>query len=391
MAPAPTERVVTKGFLLLVGGHFLQALGYATMLLLPLYLTHLGANRTQIGAIMASSAVGGLLFRPLVGWSLDSLGRRPTLLAGTVMLSMGMGLVFFVHDVGPLAYVQRIIYGIGVGALFPAYFTFAADLVPESRRTEGLALFGASGLLPLAVNPLVREMGVQSGDLRLFFPVVGVVILCSIFFILPLKEPPRERAGTSVGISGALKALANNRLLPVWLATVIFSSLVACFFAFATVTAENRGVGRPAAIWFSYAAAAVSVRVGGGRLPDRVGTWNVIAPALACYVVASLLVASGWSTSAFLLAGAVAGVGHGYCFPTLASQVVTRTPNFLRGSGLAMYTAIWELSALGLTPLYGRVADAFDDATMFALLSVMSTAVLGVWTLAEHRLGREPE
>ena len=374
---------------MLIGGHFLQAFGYSTMLLLPLYLDYLNASRTEIGAIMASAAVGGLIFRPLVGWSLDVLGRRPTLIAGTIMLAAGMGLVFFVHTIGPLVYVQRVVMGIGTGALFTGYFTFAADLVPESRRTEGIALFGISGLLPLGLNPVVREIGISSPDLRFFFPVVGGIILLSLLFIVPLKEPPREAVRTRVGIRGAIRALTKKRLIPVWCATLVFAGLVAVFFTFATVTAEHRGVGRPAAIWFAYAVAACTVRLGGGRLPDRVGTWNIVAPAVGCYGVASLLVASGWSTQAFLLAGVFAGIGHGYCFPVLASQVVTRTPNFLRGSGLAMYTALWELSRLVLTPMYGYIADRFDDATMFSLLVICSVFVLAIWAVLEHTMGRE--
>lgn len=380
--------MVTKPFLLLIGGHFLQALGYSTMLLLPLYLDYLDASRTEIGAIMASAAVGGLFFRPLVGWSLDVLGRKPTLIVGTVLLSVGMSLVFFVRDVGPLAYIQRIVYGLGTGALFTGYFTFAADLVPESRRTEGLALFGISGLLPLALNPLVSEAGVSSPNLRYFFPAVGGLILLSLLFILFLEEPKRETARFRIGIRGAIRALANRRLVPVWCATTIFAGLVAVFFAFATVTAEHRGIGRPAAIWFAYAAAACTIRLSGGRLPDKIGTWNIVAPALACYGVAALLVADGWTTQAFLLAGVFAGIGHGYCFPVLASQVVSRTPAFLRGSGLAMYTAVWELSALSLTPMYGMIADSYDDATMFAMLVVNSALVMAGWAVLEHKLGR---
>ena len=382
-----SDRLLTRAFVLLIGGHFLQALGYSTMLLLPLYLDHLGAMRLQIGQIMASAAVGGLLFRPLIGWGLDAVGRKPTLIAGTITLATGMSLVFFVTDIGVVAYVQRIVYGIGVGACFTGYFAFAADLIPESRRTEGLALFGVSGLLPLALNPVVRELGIAKEDLRYFFPCVALLILSSLLFLIPLKEPPRTEPKRKIRLTAAMRALSESRLLSVWLATIIFSSMVATFFAFATVVGEHRGIGRPALIWFAYAAAACVVRVGGGKLPDKVGTWNIIAPALACYGAAALLVASGWSVTTFMLAGALAGVGHGYCFPVLASQVVTRTPNYLRGSGMAMYTAVWELASLVLTPFYGSIADSFDDATMFSSLAVISTVALVVWVIAEHYLG----
>ena len=139
----------TRNFVALLVAHFLQATGYASLLLLPLYLQHLGASRTEIGLVMATAGVSGLLCRPLVAWGLDGFGRKPTLLIGTALLVVGMALIGGVDRIGWVVYVARAVIGIGIGALFTGYFTFAADVVPVSRRTEGLAIFGISGLVPL--------------------------------------------------------------------------------------------------------------------------------------------------------------------------------------------------------------------------------------------------
>ena len=100
--------------MLLVFAHLLQALGYASMLLLPLYLQHLGASRTEIGAMMATAAVAGLLTRPLVAWSLDRMGRKPTLFVGTLLLVVSMVMIAAIDSLGALIYIERAIFGIGV-------------------------------------------------------------------------------------------------------------------------------------------------------------------------------------------------------------------------------------------------------------------------------------
>jgi MFS family permease len=379
----------TRYFLLLVVGHFLQALGWASSILLPLYLDHLEATRTEIGAIMAAGSIGGLLFRPVVAWSLDTLGRKPTLVAGTLVLATAVALVFFVREVGWFAYAQRFLYGIGVGALFTGYFTFAVDYIPVERRTEGIALFGVSGLLPLALSPIVDGIGLQGEALLYVFPAASLGILASLLALAPVPESRRQPPPEPVRLRPVLRALRQPPLRPVWLAAVVFSCLVATFMTFATVVAEGRGMARPTHLWVAYAAGAIGIRVFGGRLPDRIGPANLIAPALALYVAASLLVAASWSASGFIVAGGLAGLGHGYCFPVLTSQVVTRSPEHLRGTGLTMFTSLWELSALLLTPLFGRVADLFDDATMFSLLALSGVLVLAFWVRLEHRHGGE--
>lgn len=388
VAPDPRP-LVTTAFVRLVIGHFLQALGYSSMLLFPMYLDHLGANRGKIGAIMAASAVGGLTFRPIVAWSLDRIGRRVTLWAGTLTVVVSMAMVGFVTTPGPAAYVCRFLFGAGSGALLTAYFTCAADMVPIERRTEGIALFGISGLAPLVINPFSGALGIDAPALRWYFPALAVVVAASLLAVRRLPEPPRapESKVASYSLRTVMAELTARSLLPTWLATVVFSGLTAVFFAFATVAAEHRGASPPEGLWLTYALGAIAVRLFGGRLPDRIGTRNLVAPALAAYAGAALLVAQARGDAAFLGAGLLGGVGHGYCFPVLTSQVVTRSADRIRGSALSMFTAIWEMSALTLTPLFGRFADETDDAAMFALGAVCAVVGLSVWAAMESAMG----
>lgn len=379
-------RLLTAPFALLIVAHFLASLGFASMLLLPLYLDWLGAGRAEIGAIMAAAAVGGLISRPLVGIALDALGRRATLIVGHLFAVLGLSLVWFIVDMDTTTWVMRILFGVGEGAMFAGYFTFAADLIPEERRTEGIAVFGISGLLPLMVSPLATVIGVNPPDLRWFIPAVGVLVGLSALCLLPIPEPPStERPRLSW--TDALAALRDRPLWPVWLATIIFSGMVGLFMAFTTVVAQRRGVSFPTGMWLTYAGGAATVRLIGARLPDRVGPTNMVAPSLACYILA-LFVTTGASTSAgFLLAGLLAGLGHGYCFPVLTSQVIGRTPDAYRGSAMSLFTALWGLSALVLNPLGGALADAWGDGAMFTTAAGMAILTMVLWTAMEHRLG----
>lgn len=355
------------------------------MLILPLYLGHLGASRTEIGTIMGAASIGGLLLRPMAGWAIDALGRRPTLIAGTLVLAAGMFVTGGVDRVGPLIYVARILVGIGAGTLFTAYFTAAADVIPVARRTEGIALFGISGLAPMAINGVLGRVELPVAELRWIFPAIGVLVLTSLIAVVPLPES--RQAPPTPAPTGIARVLLARPLWSVWIATGAFSALVAVFMAFVTVTAARRGVAVPTDVWFTYAAGAVAVRLFGARLPSRIGPHNMVAPALALYVCACLLAASVESDRGFLLAGLCAGLGHGYCFPVLTGQVVDRSPARNRGSALATFTAEWELMALSLTPLFGLVADHFDDRTMFGLAAIGAIGGLAAWAAVEHRAG----
>ncbi len=380
------DAVVTKPFMALTTAHFLASLGQSPLLLLPVYLEAIGATRAQIGLIMPTAAVGGLVFRPAIGWSLDRLGRKTTLLLGTLLCVASLVMLLAVRDLGPLVYLNRLLFGLGVGALFTGYFAFAADLVPQSRRTEGIALFGVSGLLPMAFNPFIDKLGIAPLDLRWFFPCLAVVIALSLPFLALAKEPHSARPKGKTSLRASLTLLTQRSLWPVWCVAFVFAGVMSAFMDFASVAAKARGVVEVGPIWLAYAAGSIGIRLLGAKLPDRLGTSNVLTPAIASYAVALLLAAHAQDPLGFTLAGLFGGFGHGYCFPILTSQVVTRAPEAQRGSAMSMFTTVWTAAALIVSPLMGSVADAFDDRAMFSLAALLVVGGMGAWAILEHRL-----
>ena len=349
--------ILTRPFALLFVGHFLQALGYSTMLLLPLYLDWLGASRSEIGAAMAAASVGGLAARPVIAWGLDHWGRRKVLVVGTVLLTAGMLSVGLVDRMGPGVYAMRILVGIGTGTLFTGYFTLAGDVIPAQRRTEGLALFGISGLVPLVLNAVAPGIGVSPPLLRWFFPVVGLVILSSLLPLSGVQERAVAVERSPFSWGAVRRALGARTLAPVWLATLVFAGMVAVFMAFATVAAEARGLGNPGMVWLTYALGALSVRLFGATLPERVGPSKIAALALVCYSLSFFLAAEATDVAGFAWSGLCAGIGHGYCFPVLSGQVISRSPEALRGTAMSAFTGLWGLTRLCL--LY--TSDAADE------------------------------
>jgi MFS family permease len=380
-------RILTRPFGFLVAAHALQALGFSSMLLLPLYLDYLGADRGQIGLVMAAASLGGLAGRPLVGWGLDVKGRRPVLFVGTVVLVAGMFLIGAITELSWLVYLMRILVGLGSGALFTGYFTFAADIIPESRRTEGIALFGVSGLLPLLINPFADQIGVEPPDLRWFFPVMGLCVAASLLFLPAVPEPTGTRSPDRVTLRSALDALRRVRLAPVWTATAVFAALVAIFMSFATVTAEARGAENPSTVWLTYALGAVMVRLVGAKLPEKLGPSLVGGAALLSYALAFVVLAQATTGTHFAIAGLLGGFGHGYCFPVLMSQVVTRSPDALRGVAVAAFTGLWGISRLFSAPSFGEIADRWGDSTMLYLAAALGVLGVVAWAVLERLLG----
>jgi MFS family permease len=126
---------------------------------LPGFLQGLGAGEAHIGRLMAAQALGAILAWPFIGRARDTRGRRVVILAGVSLFVTVVGLYLSIDALGPRVYGIRLLDGVAQAATmwYTALFTHAADVVPAERRTEGLAIFGVSGLVPIG-------LGAQSGD-----------------------------------------------------------------------------------------------------------------------------------------------------------------------------------------------------------------------------------
>ncbi len=128
---------------------------YLLMPLLPLYLKDtFHSTKDIIGAVLSGYTIAALVARPISGFLVDSFPRKKVLL--TVYF------LFFIFFAGYLAAgslllfaVLRTLHGAPFGALTVANSTVAIDVLPSSRRSEGIGYYGLSNNLAMATGPTV--------------------------------------------------------------------------------------------------------------------------------------------------------------------------------------------------------------------------------------------
>jgi len=269
-------------------------------------------------------------------------------------------------SIGPWIYVVRILHGVGEAMLFTALFTYAADCVPERRRTEGLMLFGVSGMLPIALSGVLGDVILAHADYDALFFAALVLAAIALVLALPLTEMANVVVGPDEeGARGFRNVLRQTDLLPIWAITTVFAIALAAMFIFIKPYVEKVGIGSVGGFFSAYAGVALVFRVFLGWIPDRVGAKRVLFPALAVQAAGFLLLAFAVDDHQVLLAGAFCGAGHGYVFPLLFGMVVSRARDVDRGSAMAIYTALFDFGVLIGGPLLGAVIDAYGYTRMY--------------------------
>ena len=368
-------RLYSRAFALAFVANFLHSLALFGYLHLPGFLAERGADELTIGMVVGTMFAAAVALRPLAGRLLDTRGRRVLARWGSVLHVLVTLAYLFVDEVGPLLILVRVLHGAAQAVLFATLFTIAADVAPPSRRTQGIALFGVSGLLPMSLAGLIGDAILAHADyFELFLATVVAATLGAAASWLLEDSRPVVHAGGPGPRSFFATAMAPT-LRPLWLLGFSFGVALASYNTFLRTFIDHAGVGSMGLFYSVYSAAAIALRLALGWLPDRVGLRRTLAPALMATVVGLWLLSGADSNLDVALAGLLTGSGHAFVFPILSALVVMRAEDHERGAALSMYTALFDLGMLVGAPALGAVLERTDYGTMF--LTAAAVAVMG--------------
>ena len=377
---AAVEPLFTPRFWLACSVHFCGAMAMSFYILFPLFVRHLGGSEFTIGLYAGLTGAAAVAARLPVGRWLDTLGRHRVLtIAGLLHVVAWLGFLS-IGTLGMRSAFLVVVYGVAAGSLFATYFTYASDITPISRRSEGIALFSIWGMMPNGLGPLLGEFLINRSGFHVYCLVAAAFAFMSLCLGQFLPETARPMGKESAGVAPATAGVRNRALLFVLATTFVFGAAVNGVFTFLAPFAQTRGGGPVGGFFMSYAFAAVAVRVLTGRLPDRLGLVRVLIPALILYAGGVLLVPHASRTLALIVVGALCGAGHGYAFPIFNVLALEQVPPMYRGRAVSWLTAMFDLGNTVANPVLGAIAEWAGFQVMFTVvgLSVLGAAV-AVW------------
>jgi MFS family permease len=355
----------TRTFVLCALANFAQAVSFSLFLHFPGFLQELGARESEIGFLVALTALSAVALGPCVGRLIDRRGRRPVIVGGNLLNVGVVGLYLTVQALSPALYVVRILHGVAETMLYSALFTYAADIVPPARTAQGLALFGVSAMLSITLGGVIGDAALAWGSYRaLFLTSLGCAI-AGLALALPLAESTGLAAHAAKPPRPFRATLCQPNLAPLWLVTWMFFFAQAGVFVFLKTYVLATGFGTLGAFFTVYTLTAIVQRLGLGWVPDRLGLSRVLGPSLLAFAVGLLLLSTAGSAWEVWTAGVFCGIGHGYAFPILLGLVNRRARVTERGAAMAIYTTIDNGAVLVAGPVLGFLIETMGYAPMF--------------------------
>jgi predicted MFS family arabinose efflux permease len=288
---------------------------------------------------------------------------------------------------GPLLWVLFLSQRVLQIALFTTMLTYGADSLPIEHRTQGLALFGLSGLFPIALGGIAGDLVIDAFGFTALFVLASTASVVSWLLVwrLPLLPVLGRRPRR-----GFWASLAQRNLLPVWFVTLFFSIGLETLFTFTRTYVNDRQIGSTGLFFGVYGVAAAAMRILGGRHYDRIPQRPLLAWALVSYGLSLGVLAVAASVPLLVLAAILGGVAHGAVFPVLTSQVVSRARTAERGSAMSIFTSIFDIALLLAAPTVGFLIDGFDYRLAFGVVAIALGAGAVVFAIWDRRTVVDP-
>ncbi len=351
---------------------------YVLTPLLPLYLSeHFGATKDMIGLVLSGYTITALVIRPFSGYMVDSFPRKTVL-----MIAFGAFAIFFAGYLAAstllLFTIVRTLHGGPFGTLTTANATVAIDVLPSSRRTEGIGYYGLSNNLAMALAPTIGIWIFQLTKSFEFLFWLALVVACAGWLVdatvkLPSKEIVRNKTKLS---------LDRFFLLRGWLLGL---NMVAFGFSFGVLSnylaiygKEVMGITGGTGTYFLLCSIGLMAsRLQGskalrqGRVTFNAGSGMVIS--LIGYTLFILVPNDvGYYGSALLI-----GLGNGHMWPAFQNMTINVAQNNQRGTANSTILISWDIG-MGLGILLGGViAEYFGyGAAFWTVVAVNATGVL---------------
>lgn len=320
------DKLWTKDFILItVISFFIFFAFYILIAVLPLYLVDsLKVGADKVGLVVTLFLLAAILVRPFSGQWVSKYSQKKILVYASVAFLIATMLYPFATNIGALL-LLRIFHGITFGIMTTVKGTICAELIPTSRRGEGLSYFSMAMGLAMVIGPYLGLNMVSKDAYNTAFIICMIISAVNVILAQAMKIPEKTEKLKAVSTQGRFewKDLFDKKAAPFALSTFILACAYSGVSAFLSVYAKELGLIEAASYFFlTYAVFLLLARPFTGRWADKFGTKVIIYPCLILFAVGMFLLSQAHSSAIILIAGAIIGIGYGSVTPIFQAQTI---------------------------------------------------------------------
>ncbi|MDO4581452.1 MAG: MFS transporter [Bacillota bacterium] len=378
-----SERLWTRDFLAMAALNLLLSVsGNMLVPTMPFYIIDLGGNEFIVGFIAACYSAFALIMRPFSGWMLDNISRKQIFYLSVVLLML-IPIGYALIPILAMVLAMRCFHGMVWAAASTAANTNICDILPKSRFGEGIAYYGLTNSLSMALAPMFGLFLFERFGYTVLF---GGVSACALLVLLLLSrvsitelERSERTAAERLPLLLRLAKLFNRDALPASITMFLSSLPGGAVSSFIALYAAAEGIGS-GGLYFTFMAIFTGVcRLFSGKTADKNGEGVLVYIGDCSFLLGLVLLIFGHSPLTFYLSACFYGIGYGLTIPALQAMSVRIVPLRRRGSASSTFLCSWDVS-FGLGGIIGgALVTWLGYRPMFAILGLSLFAAMAYY------------
>jgi len=347
------------------------------------------ASTNTAGLVAGIFIIGALIGRLGTGRIIEGIGSKRVLTFSTAFFIVTSALYFTAVNL-PLLIIVRLLHGIFFGAASTATGTIVAQIIPGSRRGEGIGCYSLGAILAVALGPFVGMLLIQGTDFKMIFMVTSILAAGSFALSFLVDEPAcklsvqdQGKAVNNFQVSNFLELKA----VPISIVTLIIGFSYSGVLTFVSLYTKEIHLSEAASFYFLVYAVVVFVsRPFSGRIFDVRGANFVAYPCLFIYAIGMLLFSQAGSGIALLLAGAIIGLGYGNFVSCAQAISIREVPPHRLGLATATFFIFVDLG-FGVGPyLLGSLVPFIGYRGLFFMMTIVILATVPLYWFLHGRI-----
>ncbi len=390
------ERLFTRSYILMCLANFLTAFSFFLLVpTLPFYLVDkFGIEPNVVGLVLSCYVLAVLCVRPFAGFVADMFPRKRVYIISYIAFALSFVGYLFVYSDIIYFILLRIVHGFAFGALNTTGNTLVIDIMPSSRRGEGLGYFGVTNNLAMAFGPMVGLFIISDGNYMLLFTIALFTAVLGCLFAALVKVKEKQCIERKGGVLSVDRFLLVEGI-PASLAFFMLAIPYGMTSSYIAIYASEVGITVGAGLFFTVQGAGLIVsRLLSGKQVDKGFITRTIAIGIVIALVgvvgeASLSAVCGLDVeSGYLLyffSAFLIGYGFGTIFPAFNTLFINMAPHSRRATANATYLTGWDVG-IGAGMLLGGAlsVNGYSGSFSFAAILVVAALVYFVTFVSGH-------
>ncbi len=341
---------------------------YILLTALPIQLTkEFGGGADQAGLLLTLFLIAAIVIRPFAGKWVGTGSQKKILIYSAIAFFIGALFYPFVTNIWAL-YILRILHGFTFGIITTVKGTICAEVIPDSRRGEGLSWFSLAMGLAMVIGPVIglnlANVGLYNTAYIICIVVSVVNIFLSMAIRVPEQEKPEKASDTKKGFS--FNDLVDKKAAPFAFVIFILAFAYSGIASFLALYAQEIDLVKAASAFFIiYAGLMFVFRPFVGVWADRYGASKIVFPCVVLFAIGMILLSLPQTTVIMIVAGAIVGIGYGSVTPILQTQIISSVEKHRVGIANSLFFNSMDLGmAIGAFVL-GIIAKSLGYSSIY--------------------------